>query len=138
MEVSQQPVSQHRPGQRANVLESHVHPAVGERPGLARQHQELRRPHAGAVGQPAVGKLGGMFAAGPGRPHQRQRVTADRIGDGHSSHQLLVGQQALGADHRFEPAVDDGGGGPHHVQLLLLAEIVEHDLEGESVQLRLG
>ena len=79
-----------------------------------------------------------MFTAGPGRPHQRQRITADRVGDGHSSHQLLIGQQALGADHRFKPAVDDCGGGPHHVQLLLLAEIVEHDLEGESVQLRLG
>src|SRR3982751_4437983 len=96
-------------------------------------------------GEDAAGPVGDVLfddsrRGGPGPTHPRDVhcITSHGIGDWHAPHELLEGDDVRAADGVLEPIVLDRCRRLHDLDLLLLAEIIDDDLEHEPIELCLG
>ena len=132
-------MAQDRQHERGDVVARHVVAAIHERPRLGGERQEHRGAHARAVLDVLAHDVRRERILRTRGPDEIHRETIDRLGDRDlpdeplELHDLFGSRAGLNGRnvHARRVAVDDR-------DLLVPAQVVEDDVEQESVELRLG
>ena len=112
--------------------------AFQERAGLGAEHEKLSSARAGAPTGPFVDEVrrAVLMRARSGR--QFHGVADDFLGDGHLAHDIMKAEHVFAGEQRFNERGRFGGGPRDHGDLLILGQVIHHDIEHEAIQLRLG
>ena len=138
MEIQQNTMPQNRRGQRANVFISNVKTAMHQRARLARQHQELRGPHAAAKIDVLLDEIGAFAAVRPRGAHQIYRVTGHRFSHRSHAHQLLKAENLFAGGDGISLGAGGGGGQIDNLDLIFRRQIIQNRIKEEPIQLRFG
>ena len=131
-------MTQGRVGERLDVVDGDVGLSAEQRAGLAAENEELSCAQAGAPADPFIDEAWRAFLLGPGGRSEPDCVLDDLLGDRHFAHNLVKLEHVLAVKQRFDGFRFSGGGASDHFDLVGLGEVVDHDVEHESIQLRLG
>ena len=105
---------------------------------LGAEHHALRGAQPGAPVDPIVDETRAAFLARTRRRGDAHGVARDLLRDGHLARQRLEPLQILAGEQRLDGVRRRRGGLEHDGDLVVLREVVDHDVEHEAVQLRLG
>ena len=135
---SKNAVAQHGSGQRRDVLVGDVIAAAGKRARLGGEHDELRGANAAAVVHIFLDEVRRVLVLEARGAHEVHHVLGDRFGDRHHAHQLLKIENLLRVGDRLHLRDARGGGQVDHFHFVVRAQVIEHGVEQEAVELRFG
>ena len=125
-------------GKLTNVLVGYVGAAVPESQGLCSENQCLGRAGAGSPIYPLLDKFRGALVARSGSGGEPYGVADDFLGYRNLADQLLKGHNVLAGKYRDDSLGEPGRSLLYYGGLIVFRQVIDQDVEEESIQLRFG